>query len=95
MMPFSGAMPASSLFAKIAGCLLASSMGLIGWVLRDDMQSIDRNSRDIAALKQADIGMLEQRSELIHKRDRENDDIKASLAEIRTDLRELRKDLKR
>ena len=95
MMPFSGAMPASSLFAKIVGCLLASSMGLIGWVLRDDMQSIDRNSRDIAALKQADIGMLEQRSELIHKRDRENDDIKASLAEIRTDLRELRKDLKR
>jgi len=88
-------MPASSLFAKIVGCLLASSMGLIGFVLRDDMQSIDRNSRDIAALKQSDTSMIEQRTELVHKRDRENDDIKASLADIRTELREIRKDLKR
>ena len=94
-MPFSGAVPASSLFAKVVGCLLASSMGLIGFVLRDDMQSIDRNSRDIAALKQSDTSMIEQRNDLTHKRDRENDDIKASLADIRTELREIRKDLKR
>ena len=94
-MPFSGAVPASSPFAKVVGCLLASSMGLIGFVLRDDMQSIDRNSRDIAALKQSDTSMIEQRTDLVHKRDRENDDIKASLADIRTELREIRKDLKR
>ena len=94
-MPLSGAMPASSPFAKVVGCLLASSMGLIGFVLRDDMQSIDRNSRDIAALKQSDVGMIEQRNDITHKRDRENDDIKASLADIRTELREIRKDLKR
>ena len=75
--------------------MLASSMGLIGFVLRDDMQSIDRNSRDIAALKQSDTSMIEQRNDLTHKRDRENDDIKASLADIRTELREIRKDLKR